>query len=226
MKLAIATPFYEIKGYAPYIESLFYTQHLLLKSGIECIFIPRVSDSYVDRAKNALLMSFYESDCDKLLLIDSDLEWTPDDVVRMMKHDVDLVCGTYPAKGAYEQYCGTHYSDSRGYPKVDVKTGLIDADFVPSGFMLISRSCVERLFKAYECCTYYNGDVKQIALFETCAERFAQYRGEDKAFCMKWLQIGGKIWLEPNLSLTHWGIQGWKGNYHEYLIRQPKHNEV
>jgi hypothetical protein len=46
--------------------------------------------------------------------------------------------------------------------------------------------------------------------------------GEDYAFCRNWQEIGGEVWLVPNLNLNHWsGDKVWKGNFHEYLLKQP-----
>jgi len=30
--------------------------------------------------------------------------------------------------------------------------------------------------------------------------------GEDYLFCNEWAELGGKIYLDPELHLTHWGI--------------------
>ena len=43
--------------------------------------------------------------------------------------------------------------------------------------------------------------------------------GEDYAFSKRWNDIGGEIWLIPDLNIDHWrGDTCYKGNFHEHLI--------
>jgi predicted deacylase len=37
------------------------------------------------------------------------------------------------------------------------------------------------------------------------------------------LEMGGEIWVVPDINLNHWNSEGrcWAGNYHNYLRRQP-----
>ena len=54
----IATPFYEVKGYSPYIRSLVYTINALNMFRIPWRYFELSGDSYVDRAKNTLVHHF------------------------------------------------------------------------------------------------------------------------------------------------------------------------
>ncbi len=42
--------------------------------------------------------------------------------------------------------------------------------------------------------------------------------GEDIYFQRRYKQAGGEIWCEPNISMGHYGVKEWTGNYHEYLM--------
>jgi hypothetical protein len=33
-----------------------------------------------------------------------------------------------------------------------------------------------------------------------------QFYGEDIFFCREWIEKGGKIFLDPEIALTHWGF--------------------
>ena len=43
--------------------------------------------------------------------------------------------------------------------------------------------------------------------------------GEDIYFQKRYKEMGGKIWCEPDISMGHFGVKEWKGNYHEYLLK-------
>lgn len=55
-------------------------------------------DPSVERARNVLTANFLASDCTHLLFIDSDIAFTPRDVMRIVSHDQDVVGGIYPLK--------------------------------------------------------------------------------------------------------------------------------
>src|SRR5512143_1358587 len=104
MKLKISTAFYDIKAYAPYVECLVDTVKELTKRGIEVEYYTHCGDSYVDRAKNAIITNFMESDCDELLMIDSDLLWNRSGILKLLSHDVDFVAGVFPMKNKWAEY--------------------------------------------------------------------------------------------------------------------------
>lgn len=231
MKLAIGTAYYEVKGYTPYIQSMGFTRELLHELGIPLIEIAHTGDSYVDRAKNALLYKFLQTDCTDLLIIDSDMSWTVEGLEQMLKAPFDCVGAAYPMKNNYESFAvgiirepdeelSQEAGKLMGYPKVDEETGLIEAYWVPGGFLKLTRRCVERMYKAYECLTYADcgGDV--VGLFQTqIIER--TWVSEDVMFCNRWRQLGEKVWCEPRITFGHSGTKEWTGNYHDYLTRLP-----
>ena len=50
--------------------------------------------------------------------------------------------------------------------------------------------------------------------------------GEDFAFCKRWTDIGGKVWVDPALELTHIGPHSFAGCLQEWLDRQAKAGQV
>jgi hypothetical protein len=39
-----------------------------------------------------------------------------------------------------------------------------------------------------------------------------RYLSEDYTFCRRWQEIGGDIWLDPSISLNHYGSFCFQGN--------------
>ena len=50
--------------------------------------------------------------------------------------------------------------------------------------------------------------------------------GEDYACCRRWTEIGEKLWIVPDIDVTHWQKETpYRGNFHKYLLRQPGGSE-
>lgn len=49
--------------------------------------------------------------------------------------------------------------------------------------------------------------------------------GEDIYFQQRYKEMGGLIWCEPNISMGHFGVKEWKGNYQDHLLSQKKEHE-
>lgn len=224
MKLLIATPFYQGHGFSAYISSLVNTVQILIHAGVQFDFMAHNGDSYVDRARNTICAKFMESDYTDLLFIDSDLEWNPEAISKLLVSSHEVVGGTYPMKNNWEVFPVGFNFDESGQAITDPNSGMIKADWIMTGFMRIKRSCIEKMVEAYKDMTYQdpgadpvNPERKYIPLFETRLGK----GGEDQTFCERWRAIGGEIWLEPNITFGHYGVNAWNGNYHEYLLRQP-----
>ena len=54
---------------------------------------------------------------------------------------------------------------------------------------------------------------KFYALFDTMIDPVdRRYLSEDYTFCRRWQEIGGDIWLDPSISLNHYGHFCFQGN--------------
>jgi len=223
MKLIIATPFYEMKGYSPYITSLAVSLTALCKAGVEYEYWDLSGDSYVDRARNTICERFLESDGTDLLFIDSDMSWNVMGLVNILKSPFEITGAAYPVKNNWGEFGVKIDVFEDGHPKVNLPTGLIKALWVPAGFLRIKRSALERIKAEYPHKKYedINADPenpkrKYTSYFE-CEIIDGQRYGEDVSFCKKWTDIGGEIWVEPRITFSHFGLKEWEGNYHEYL---------
>ncbi len=220
-KYLFATPFYEMKGFSPYIRSLFQTVYALARhTQVEFEFNEISGDSYVWRARNKIADAFLRSDASHLIFIDSDHAWTLEAIMRLLKADVDVVGGAYPVKNDWEKYSVVLYTDANGIPEKNPETGLIRAQNLPTGFMKIKREVFERLRKAYPHNWYWEDSRKIFDYFGHLTAGHTKF-GEDISFCRRWEMIGGELWVEPRCEIAHCGQKVWGGNFHEYLLRQP-----
>lgn len=230
-KIAIATPFYEGRGFSGYIGALFQAIMFLSKhTSLIIEFWKRDGDAYVWRSRNHFARQLLESDFDELFFIDSDMEWDLPGILSILLRDVPIVGAAYPCKNNWEFYSCLIDTDDLGYPKV-TEDGLIEAKngIVPTGFMKIKREVLETLAETFPD-DYYDGVVndkkeRTMNFFGHLFEEHVPY-GEDTSFCIRCRRAGIPIYVDPNITIKHYGIKAWEGNYHEYLLRQPRHDEI
>lgn len=225
LKLLIATPFYEVKAFSPYISSLMKTVALLQKIGVEYDYWELSGDSYVDRARNTIANKFMETDFTHLLFIDSDMSWDLEGFSRLLKADVDIVGAGYPCKNNWDFFSCVLNCHEDGRPKVN-EQGLLSAWGVPTGFMKIRREVFERLAEAdpdnFYIETIDEEPVKRFNFFGRVPPL-----GEDISFCRRWVEkAGGELWVQPNITMGHYGVKKWEGNYHEFLMQCPGGSEA
>ena len=225
-KYLFATPFYEVKGYSPYILSMFQTVYALARhTSVQFEFNELSGDSYVWRARNLLAENFLRSDATDLFFIDSDHGWSLESIMRMLKADVDVVGGAYPTKNNWEHYSVVVYTDAKGIPETNAE-GLIRAQKVPCGFMKIKREVFEKMRKAYPENWYWEGGGEGVPV-RKIYDYFGHLTvghvkmGEDISFCKRWEMIGGELWVEPRCRIDHVGTKTWHGCYHDYLLKRP-----
>lgn len=182
-------------------------------------------DSLIAHARNVLVSKFLDSQATDMFCLDADVACGPGAFTRLMTHQVDFVCGVYRTKSDTEKYpvVGLEAGASQ-----DVKTGLIEVKDVPFGFARISRSAIEKMVEAckddwfwanneerFKCWPLFNTEIKDHIFW-----------GEDYYFCRKWREVGGRIWIDPDIRLAHVNGDGksFAGSLAEYLRskQQPK----
>jgi glycosyltransferase involved in cell wall biosynthesis len=219
-KIMISTPFYENKGYSPYIRSMFQTVYALARhTTLEFDFQDVSGGSYIDHNRNLMADMFLKSDCTHLFFLDSDQSWDFQGFLNVLKADVEIVGAAYPVKNNWENYGVTIHNDENNHAVVN-EDGLIKAQKVPTGFMKISRTVFEKLKKANPHDWYWDNGRKLYNFFGHITLDHVRY-GEDISFGIRWQAIGGDIWVEPRVNMGHFGVQGWYGNYDAFLKKQP-----
>jgi hypothetical protein len=226
-KIALATPFYEGRGWSAYIGSLFQSVWFITKyvPSIEIDFWRLDGDAYVWRARNTIAKRLLESDFDELFFLDSDMEWGVDGMLSILMRDVPIVGAAYPCKNNWEFYSVLIDCNDDGIPDV-TEDGLIKATrgIVPTGFMKIKREVFETLAEKFPD-DYYDGTVdgnveRSFNFFGHLFEEHVPY-GEDTSFCVRCQRAGIPLYVDPNITINHYGIKAWTGNYHQYLCRMP-----
>jgi hypothetical protein len=119
---------------------------------------------------------------------------------------------------------GTYWQHGDGRPQVRAD-GCIKMRTVPAGFLKVTGAAIDKFMSSYPELCYGPKYYQSVDLFNHGAHG-GLWWGEDYAFCRRWNEAGGEIWNIPNINLSHWdGETEYRGNFHEYLLRQPGGSE-
>jgi len=102
---------------------------------------------------------------------------------------------------------------------IQVEKNLTKVRHLATGFMMIQRNVIESLCKAFPS-TKYTDDVCFLkpeenkyayALFD-CGVEDDHYYSEDWMFCHRWTKLGGSVYIDVTINLTHTGIEDYRGS--------------
>ena len=109
---------------------------------------------------------------------------------------------------------------NREAKQIAIENGLIRLHDGATGFMMIKREVIDQMIEKYPELKY-NNDLNTppelnphfYAFFDTMIDpKDKRYLSEDYTFSRRWQDIGGEIWLDPSISLNHYGSFNFQGN--------------
>lgn len=218
-RVFLATPVYGGLS-AGYVEALFASQRALISAGIPSELAIFAGNCHVDDSRNQLVRDFLETECTDLLFLDADVRWDADALVRLCQHDRDVVGGCYPMRSDDEHYPLAHIG-GHGADINSASDGLIEVAHTATGFLRIRRVVLERLAEEAISHSLSNDKPGQLAvpiIFERTVSENVR-RGGDITFCHKWRDMGGSVWIDPEMWFEHFGENSWSGSYGAYLRR-------
>lgn len=209
-KVFLATPAYDGKVHVQFSIALAETHTVLSINGIGLQIQINCSGSLLVAERNRLLEAFVNSDCTHLLCVDSDLGWPANAVLEMLKHDVDIVCGCYPTRADNMFLFRSCVNEDKSLVKNE--KGLIKAEYVPAGFMLIKREAILAMRDHFPELKFVpkqevKGSFSGYCLFNTEVWE-GEFWGEDYYFCRKARESGFDIWIDPLIEFDHAGVRG------------------
>ena len=212
----IATPTHDGNACAEYIRSMISTVALMFRDGVSFTHSFCVGNALIHDARNRLVSWFMANEeATDIFFIDADLGWDPEAFLQLARSPHDVIGGAYPQKRDDREI----YNVSGPKPTV---TGLIEVDYLGTGFLKISRKAIEKLQEIHKDKQYACPEGSPIyGLFEAPIEN-GMITGEDALFCRRWREAGGKVFLAPNISFQHVGRKAYHGNFAELAAREEK----
>jgi glycosyltransferase involved in cell wall biosynthesis len=203
-------------------------------SKLNISFYPIFFESLVSRARNAAVAHFLEDkENTHILFIDSDIVFEPEDVFKLLQSGKEVVAGIYPKKYIVWDRLKQHPEAERvdfpvsGNVKM-TEDNFLEMDYLPTGFLLISRTAINKIIKAYPELKYKNDIDGYMSAGDNFYDLFKVgirngiYESEDWGFCSLWKSVGGKVLIHPEINVKHLGWHEYSGNLLNYIIGMGK----
>ena len=253
-KPLILTPCFGGATWSEYAISMVKLTAAITTTGMDARIRIWSAQSLVTQARNEAMVQFLSDDSlTHLIWIDADVGFEPDAVFRLLLVDRDVVAGAYPQKRYWQvppevsaklspveriaaqlRYpVNGAMPDGSMLPLVVDDEGLLEVAEAPAGFMCVKRGVLEKMMTAYPDLKYVPDGppdpVKEAhcyRFFDVMVEpETNRYLSEDFAFCRRWRDIGGRVFLDTTARLRHVGMHIFSGDFGQTLRVAP-HNAV
>ena len=218
----IALPAYDFKVSLKLAISLARFAQSAPQHGIDIQIGSICGCSVVSRARNLLAQDMLESKCDYLMFIDSDINFEPEDILRLMAWGSDpkkgIVAAVPRTRSETKTYIANLEYDENGELTMN-GMGLVRAERVATAFMLVRREVFEQMVEAHPEWKYYDkrSDRMIPCLFDFLLTEEG-YIGEDYLFCDRTRELGFGVWIDPSITLGHMGVQEYVGNFGKDIL--------
>jgi len=205
-----------------------------------------VGCSCISSARNQLAHVYMQSDSERVLMVDSDISWSPKTVEAMLDFDKDFVVGAVPKRNLlFDRFLNAvkqgdpnpkrwiydfniHHLTEEECPlaaRID-SNGFLKISRGGVAFALLKRSVFEKIKKsidvgpmeALDRLTYRAGDGERAyAYFDPFCKDGVDY-AEDEAFCKRWRDLGGDIWCIMQAPFVHEGTMRLEADYGEWIL--------
>ena len=171
---------------------------------------------YIGYSRNTLAALFLQSGFDYQLFVDSDVEFEPDVVGRMIISEKDFICCPYRKKTQDNSVKFSVNFEKHDEIKID-NQGLCEIKRGPAGLTLIHRKVYEKLMSKHPELKINNyGGINKDAsrfLYNFWEPEFKDniWIGEDVKFCDLAREAGFKIHALVDGETVHHGTMGYKG---------------
>lgn len=202
VNVIIATPGHSLT--APYVKSLLPLFERFSREGITWAWSCEYS-SHVGDAREITLAGTNQNNVheqrplegtltyDVILWIDSDIAFTPDDAIKLIKSDKDIISGAYLLGSgevvAYPKLLKGPFL----YEQVKEMTEPIKVEGCGFGFLAVKSGIFEKLTRPWF----------QSTLVTTDDGFTFPMMGEDLSWCKRVTDLGYEIWFDPTVRVTH-----------------------
>ena len=196
---------------------LFNLGKALVRNNIHHGLLTLTNSSLITQARSKVANFFINNtEHEYLFFLDSDIGFNPEDVLKLMAHQVPIVSGAYPMKIIPERYCVDIVQPEERHGD------LVKINGNGMGFVLIHRQVFLDIAKQYPNLKYipsdYHSDTPHTpAEMNNSYHYFAEHQSqngfmsEDKSFFHRAQQVGYNIWLDTTIKLNHTGYHIYQG---------------
>jgi len=195
----------------------------LSKNGIK-VGINTMKSPLIHQARNYLTSVFLTTEYTHLLFIDSDVEFEPESVIRMLVAKKEIICTPYRVKAEQldKHIYTVEFKDPKHIPIMP--GGLVEIEAGPTGLMLIDRNVFEKIIKNNYHLKINNEAIPNAGKSHEFYYNFFDFgfsdgysMGEDISFCRLARGNDFKIYANTESTTQHHGSWAWKGKFKESL---------
>jgi hypothetical protein len=157
-----------------------------------------ISTPYPGYAMDIATHRFLASECDEMILIDTDLIFKPTDLAHLREHDEPLVFGLYSKRTVRFD---PPIVPIEGQENPDEQPGLLwEVEKTARGFMRVHRSVFEKM-KPQAPLMEHTEFGPMHSYWPTSKDGTS----EDFAFCAAWRALGGRVLIDKRVFVGHVG---------------------
>jgi hypothetical protein len=222
ISLLIAIPCYGGNVTSEAVSSLYKLTKHLERIGIFNELLLITNESLIPNGR-ATISNIFINDTNHthLLMLDADVGYVPEDVIKLFELEVDFAVGAYPMK-----VLPTKYNFKISNKEFNSNHTAVSVDSIGAGFCLVTRNVFNQIADKYPELKYIPVDRSvgysvsknrldnSYSYFETYIDSTTKRQvSEDYAFNNRWksCDVNNKIWMRLDIVLTHTGNYVFEG---------------
>lgn len=191
--------------------SLFNLGKLLARNNIPHGLFTQANSSLITIGRSKIANFFINNtEHEYLFFLDSDIGFNPEDVLKLLSYQVDIVSGTYPMKTIPIRYCVDILQPEQR------NGSLVKIGGNGMGFVLVHRSVFMNMAKNFPELKYIpstndsNYKLTEVEM-NNSYHYFMEHKedksfmSEDKSFFFRARMLGYDVWLDTSIKLQHVG---------------------
>lgn len=192
--------------------SLFNLGKMLVRNEIAHGILTTANESLISKGRSKMANFFINNtDFEYLFFLDADVGFDPNDILKLLEHKKQIVCGAYPMKTIPLKWNFTLTEPTKR------DGNLVTIDKIGIGFSLIHRSVFNKMIEVYGKELQYVPDYDSIGHETTEKEMnnsyhfFSElkennvYLPEDLSFFTRAKHCGFQSWMDVSINLCHVG---------------------
>jgi hypothetical protein len=197
--VVIATPASMLT--AAYVRSLTNTIKILEEKGISWTYV-NYESCYIRYARESII-SYGEAEnvsgsipfagffnYKKIMWIDSDISWGPEDFLSLYYSERDIISGAYMTVNG--SIAASIDGKNLAFPKEIPTTREVELQTCGFGFLCVKNGVFENMERPWFDSEIFERDGRTMTTV-----------GEDNSWCVKAHRSGFKIWLDPKVRVVH-----------------------
>lgn len=223
IKLLICTPVYDAHLPTGYVNSLLKSIPVMLENNINFSLMTETRN-LISWARNNCAMAAVKNNFDKLLFIDSDIFWEPEDLLALVMSKKEIIGGAYPYRAYPIMLNLQSMGEEAGKWELNEfrsrhKDPEVEVQKIPTGFLKIDVDVFRKLDAVAD--TYKRKDPMEAEpreekmYFPIGISKEGWSLTEDWGFCELAQSVGYKLYWHIDVIVEHFGL-------HTFTVKQSQ----